>query len=198
MNSELVEYYRNLLIIQYSVLEKAPAHIRALIDVIMIFDLINEVRDGYNIDDAVGVQQDILGKYLGIDRNIPVSPFVLNDTDYRFYQRLKIIQNNSNHSTKSIVELVYQIFGTDLLFFDRYNMSIAYIFPASVEALVTTAKDLGLLPKPAAVGLSVSFTVDIENIFGYKEYGQSGPPWAIGYREYGQTVQGGMKEYGTT
>lgn len=198
MNSELIEYYRNLLIIQYSVLEKAPAHIRALIDVIMFFDLMIEVRDAYDIDTAVGVQQDILGKYLGIDRNIPVSPFVLSDTDYRFYQRLKIIQNNSNHSTKSIVELVFQIFGTDLLFFDRYNMSIAYIFPVAVEALVITAKDLGLLPKPAAVGLSVSFTVDITNIFGYKKYGTAGPAWAISYKRYGVAALGGMKKYGTT
>lgn len=196
MNSELIEYYRNLLIIQYSVLAKAPDHIRALIDVIMFFDLMIEVRNAYDIDTAVGVQQDILGKYLGIDRDIPVSPYILSDTDYRFYQRLKVIQNNSNHSTKSIVELVYQIFGTDLLFFDRYNMSIAYIFPASVETLVTTAKDLGLLPKPAAVGLSVSFTVDIENIFGYQRYGMTAPTWAISYKRYGVAAQGGMKKYG--
>lgn len=198
MNAELIEYYRNLLIIQYSGLEKAPDHIRALITVLMIFDLIISVKNGYNIDNAVGVQQDIIGKYLGIDRNVPVSPYVLNDTDYRFYQRLRLIQNNSNHSTKSIVELVYQIFGTDLLFFDRYNMSIAYIFPATVESLVILAKDLGLLPKPAAVGISVSFTVDINNIFGYKKYGMAAPPWAISYKRYGVAAAGGMKKYGTT
>lgn len=196
MNSELIEYYRNLLIIQYSVLENAPDHIRALIDVIMFFDLMEEVRDGYDIDTTVGVQQDIIGKYLGIDRNIPVSPFVLSDTDYRFYQRLKIIQNNSNHSTKSIVELVFQIFGTDLLFFDRYNMSIAYIFPESEQALVDLAKELKLLPKPAAVGLSLTYTTDINNIFGYRKYTGTTPPWTIGYRKYGGAKLGGMRKYG--
>lgn len=196
MNADLIEYYRDLLIIQYSVLEKAPDHIRALIDVIMIYDLIQDVKNAYDIETAVGVQLDVIGKYLGIDRNVPVSPFVLSDTDYRFYQKLKVIQNNSNHSTKSIVELVFQIFGTNLLFYDRYNMTIAYVFPESQKTLVDLARDIGLLPKPAAVGLSLTYTTDITNIFGYRKYTGTTPPWTIGYRKYGGAKLGGMRKYG--
>lgn len=195
-NLELVEYYKNLIIIQYSAKQKAVAHIEALIDIIMFYELMREVENAYDIDTAEGVQLDILGKYLGIDRNVPTSPFVLTDTDFRFYLKLKIIQNSSNHSTESIVGLVFQIFGTSLLFYDRYNMTIAYIFPESEKALVDLAVELKLLPKPATVGLSVTYTTDISKMFGYRKYTGTPPPWTIGYRKYGGAKLGGWRKYG--
>lgn len=195
-NEELIEYYRNLLIIQYTSKPKAVDHVKAVVKILIILELLVSVENAYDIDTAIGVQQDILGKYLGISRNVPAAPFILSDENYRFYQKLKIIQNNSNHSTKSIVELVYQIFGTDLIFYDRYNMTIAYVFPESQQALVDLAKELKLIPKPAAVGLSITYTTDIENIFGYRKYTGVTPLWTIGYRKYGGAKLGGWRKYG--
>lgn len=73
MNTELIQYYQNLLLIQYRK-PKANATITALVGLLMIYDLMIMVRDGYNIDTAVGHQQDIIGKYLGITRVVKGFP----------------------------------------------------------------------------------------------------------------------------
>ena len=74
-NSELVEYYKNLLIIQYLTKDKAPEHIKALMEIIIILELLIDVENGYNIETTVGKQQDIIGKYLGIDRVVTGTDF---------------------------------------------------------------------------------------------------------------------------
>ncbi len=70
MNSELIAYYVNLLILQYRTKPKAEAHIQALVSALMLYDVAVAVRDGFDIDTAVGPQMDILGKYLGASRII--------------------------------------------------------------------------------------------------------------------------------
>lgn len=239
MDSELILYYVNLLIIQYRTLPKASAHIAALIKQLMIYDLMIQVRDGYNLDDAVGVQLDILGKYLGNDRiitgtvftrdyfglvvygatapfdhepfiqygdTIPdvqwrryeednQSLFTLNDTEYRFFLKLKLIQNYSNASNKEIDLFLEQFFGDDVIFTDRENMTISYIFQDNVERLVTIAVSEGLLPKPATVGLSVAFVPDIENIYTMILYGGTTPDFGVGFSEYGGTPAGSWLTY---
>ena len=69
-NNELIEYYAKLLILQYKGMPKAEATIRAFLKIICILELIDSIEEGYNIDDAVGVQLDVLGKYIGVSRII--------------------------------------------------------------------------------------------------------------------------------
>ena len=75
MNAELIAYYLNLLIIQYISRPKARETIELLIGSLMIYDLMESVNQGYDIDTGEGVQLDVLGKYLGTDRNITGIPF---------------------------------------------------------------------------------------------------------------------------
>lgn len=65
---ELIEYYKNLLIIQYNNKPNAKATIEALIYAIVADSIILAVRDGYDVDTAVGEQLNTLGKYIGVDR----------------------------------------------------------------------------------------------------------------------------------
>jgi len=85
MNAELIEYYRDLLIIQYNSKPKASGFMRAVLNVIMIYDLIIAVRDGYNIDTSIGNQLDILGKYVGAKRYIPGTVFTRDYYGYAAY-----------------------------------------------------------------------------------------------------------------
>lgn len=66
--NEIVDYYSNLLIIQYHDKPKAVAHIQLLIQVLFASGVMLDVLNGYDIDTAVGHQLDIIGKYVGIDR----------------------------------------------------------------------------------------------------------------------------------
>lgn len=66
--SNIVDYYANLLIIQYHDRPKAQATIRLVTDLLLCDGIFQDIMDAYNIDTAVGHQLDILGKYIGTDR----------------------------------------------------------------------------------------------------------------------------------
>lgn len=149
-NAELIDYYVNLLIVQYKRQENAPEHIRALVETIIFLELIDAVRNGYDIDTAIGRQLDILGKYLGLQREA----LGLNDNDYRSYLKFKIIQNNSNSSLKEIDDLFYEFFPDEIFVnIDTGKMYIIYSFVNQDIDFVLTLIELGLIPKPAAVQL---------------------------------------------
>lgn len=239
-----IEYYANLLILQYRSKTKAPQHIRALLKMISIFELLQDIRDGFSVGNSIGAQQDIVGKYVGANRvvtgtaftrnywgyceygdsapfdfypymsygEIPPdvqirnykessqSLFTLNDEEFRSVIRMKIIQNNSNHSSKEIDEFIYKYFPTQAIFsdfIDRCNMTITYIFNEAMERIVDILISEKLLPKPAGVATLVSFTPDINHIFGYSNYSGSYPDFIVGYIEYGAVPQGGWLQYGS-
>ena len=68
MNSELIYYYVNLLIIQYHDKPNARALIYAIIRSLVIYDIMIQVREGFNIETAIGTQLDMLAKYIGVER----------------------------------------------------------------------------------------------------------------------------------
>lgn len=63
-----LDYYENLLIIQYAEKPKAKATARLLTETILADGIFLDVRDGYNLQNAVGVQLDTIGAWVGIDR----------------------------------------------------------------------------------------------------------------------------------
>ena len=66
---DLIQSYVNLLIIQYADKPNAKQQIEDYTRGIVNDDIFGQIQDAYNIDTAVGKQLDILGKYIGIDRN---------------------------------------------------------------------------------------------------------------------------------
>lgn len=66
--NDIVDYYSNLLIIQYTGQPKATAMIALMVNELIANGILFDIRDGYDIDSAVGVQLDILGKYIGVSR----------------------------------------------------------------------------------------------------------------------------------
>ena len=67
--NSLLDYYANLLIVQYNGKSKAAATIKMLANLILANLLILQIRDGFDWRTAVGVQLDIIGKWLGITRD---------------------------------------------------------------------------------------------------------------------------------
>ena len=84
-NSALIDYYTNLLIIQYHNKPKARATIEAMISEGMIYDLAILVRDGFNLETAVGAQLDIIGKYVGVNRVVTGTAFTRSYYGYAEY-----------------------------------------------------------------------------------------------------------------
>lgn len=145
------EYYEKLLIIQYNSKEKAKATIRLIAEQYASDGIIFDVENGYDINTAIGKQLDILGKYIGIDRFCDGTP--LNDDDYRFLLKLKIITNNTTNYAKDIDDLLFQFFGTTVRAIGGNDMSMNFFIEGINNDLALCAIDKGVLPVPMGVKL---------------------------------------------
>lgn len=63
-------YYADLLVAQYRTQPKARGMVSLLVKQAMIDDLAMQIMLAFSLDTAVGKQLDILGKYVGVSRNI--------------------------------------------------------------------------------------------------------------------------------
>lgn len=82
-----IEYYKNTLLSQWVNQVRARGTIGALVDCAVCDLLINDVRDAFDINIAVGPQLDILGEYIGFSRTVYgqiIRPY-FNLDDYGFY-----------------------------------------------------------------------------------------------------------------
>jgi hypothetical protein len=68
LTQELLEYYANLLIVQYNGKSKASQTIKLLADMLIAGCLIFQIRDAFDWKTAVGTQLDIIGKWVGVSR----------------------------------------------------------------------------------------------------------------------------------
>lgn len=240
----IINYYVNLLIIQYHDKPKARATIAAFINALIANGIALDVRDGYNLETAVGVQLDVIGKYAGIDRfykaqildnyfaftnydeisidplkfgfsnyanygtivsngwltydNIISSNFKLDDDSYRQLIKLKIIQNNSNHSHKSIDDSMFKFFGYSVVPSSSGDMHMYYFIPVTSSALIQAAADKQVLPRPMGVG--AGYVIQEEPFFAFADYEKSSfttDPGIEGYSTYldYDTKEGEMLTY---
>ena len=202
-NQDLIDYYSALLILQYKNLPNAKATVQAVIEIIMIYEIIESVKNGYDIDTAIGVQLDILGKYIGISRNIDGIDFtrtyfgyltyaetppktgisgyanytdpvpdvqfrmyseeggdvlVLNDEEYRLFQKLRSDINDSNASLYDIDNLLLELFEGAASVSDPGTMELTYTFPTDKTRIVTIANSVGLIPQPMGVNVIINFS----------------------------------------
>lgn len=81
-NEALVTDYSNALLMQYVNKPNAYATVKEFVNALMIYDLAIAVRDGYDPATVIGVQADIIGKYLGILR--VVKGFILQSSNFSY------------------------------------------------------------------------------------------------------------------
>lgn len=206
--------YTKLIIIQYKGKEKAYKTIELYVKELFADDVYFQVQDAFNLETAVGVQLDILGKYVGIDRfykgqeldgqdffsmtnyaddpaqkgfsdytnfesksgrfltysNILSNNLKLNDDDFRFLIKLKIIQNNIDHSHKSIDESIKEFFGNEVIPSSKLDMTMDYFIPANASEIINVAVEKNLLPRPMGVGISVLIKKQQSKMFGFTDY----------------------------
>lgn len=156
---QIAKQYVELLIIQYQDQEKARQHIESNALALLSNGILFDIRDAFDIETAVGVQLDILGKYIGIDRSgeqqtISTITQILDDDNYRFVLKLRIIQNNINHSESAIDTAVNNAFEGKLIpSGSDGDMLMTYIVDDDILTSAQIAFKKGVLPKPLAVSL---------------------------------------------
>ena len=78
----------------------------------------------------------------------------LNDNDFRLLIKLKILQNNSNHSWANLNDSLYKIFGNTIYIGTNGAMHMAYFVPDTLTPLIKAAASKGVLPRPLGVTIS--------------------------------------------
>lgn len=229
---QIIDYYVNLLIIQYHNQPKAKAMISFVISELLVKAIAFDVQDGYDLDTAVGVQLDVLGKYAGIDRfykdltlvdyfslvaysevaGPPPTPprygftdyahyatdppagtliysdmiagnFTLGDDAFRTLIKLKILQNNSNHSDKDIDDITFEFFGNTVWPEDMGNMHMAYFVTPESNQLIDAAIYKKLLLRPMTVG-AVIVTGVTGLMFAFGDYNNYESVYGHGLTDY--------------
>lgn len=237
-----IDYYANLLIIQYNGKAKAAATVELNIRTLLSDNIVSQVQDGYDLETAIGVQLDVLGKYIGTDRfftssgeligdffsmtsyatlgsdtDVGMTDFanydtdiggfakysnlstsdILDDDDYRLILKLKIVQNNSDHSHGSIDNGLFNFFGEGLVMSANNNMTMIYFVSGANLPIALIAFAKGVLPRPMGVKLNGLIQRDTK-IFGYTNYNRTTIPDDItGFTNYtdGFTKEGELLTY---
>lgn len=173
--ADIIEYYANLLILQYIKKPKATATVKAFVAPLVMDFMPLAVQEAFNVNTAIGVQLDVIGKYVGASRrgNTFDGPVTLDDESYRTLIKLVIIKNNSGSSLATIQSLLAANFPGLILVSDNQTMGLNYLIietlgtPELLEILV----EGGYLPKPMGVQVSaVIVPAHLNPFFGFRTY----------------------------
>lgn len=174
-DGQLQTYYANLLILQYRSKPKAFATIRAVAKAAIINQIPLAVQDAFNLDTAIGVQLDVLGKYAGVTRNGYdfSGPVTLDDENFRQLIKIQIIQNSSGSSLADIDNLLEIFFENVIFVFDHKDMRMSYYIDSN-EVSTELAEFFvmgGFLPRPMGVQLSaIIYAPVLDTFFGFRTY----------------------------
>lgn len=177
---DLINYYANLLILQYIGKPKAFATIQLLVTPIVMNQLPIQVQNAFNPATAVGVQLDVLGKYAGVTRSgygLQGQAITLDDSDFAKLIQMATISNVSGSSLFDIQKLLQVYFAGEVFVFDYANMQMSYLITTAVDLnLVELFITEGLLPKPMGVQLaSVIYGPNVGDFFGFRTYLAANP-----------------------
>lgn len=205
--------YENLLIVQYSDKPKAAATVALIVNQYKkSFDVIEQFEIAFDLDTAVVKQLDVLGKIVGISRNIEgiipkvffgffgnpnangfsLAPFYtldqqkytdtqLNDSDYRFFIRMKIAKNHAkatmaDDNGSNLKHIIFSMFDGYAYMVDNKDMTVTiYIENSPKSYLLPYAITLDLIPLPQAVD------VKYISITAREPFGFSNNPNSLGF-----------------
>jgi hypothetical protein len=181
---DLINYYANLLILQYIGKPKAYATIQAWATSALLTQsslssptLALALQDAFDLlyTPANGVQLDTLGKYLGVSRNGNGinGAITLSDSDFLSLIQFATLVNNSGSSLYDIQNAINTVFPGEILVYDYQNMRMSYLISSTIgsQNLVQIAVNEGLLPVPMGVQLaSVIYAPIINMFFGFRTY----------------------------
>lgn len=179
-DDELVEYYAKLLILQYAGKPKAVATVSALVREAIMNQLPIQVGQAFDLETAVGVQLDVVGKYAGVVRTGYdfTGPITLDDDDFRSLIKMAIVKNNAGSSLSDIQDLLNFFFPGTFLVFDYQNMQMDYFFSAEIGSVQLAEMFVrnGLLPKPMGVLVgALIYAPTINNFYGFRTFTYQSP-----------------------
>ena len=199
---QLINYYTNLLIKQYWNKPKARATIELFINnrILLYNNILKNFIDSFNVKTAMGKQLDMIGAitgvsrvYEGIEFTDTPAPNQLDDETYRLLILMKIINNYSMNSIKSIADGVYNFLNDKLVFVNNTDMTISYIIfgeNQSDNIIKIIVKNRNILPAPAGVWVNYIVRITDNKIFGFSKNNGIEQEFISGFSTNNNLVEG--------
>ncbi|MDQ0202467.1 DUF2612 domain-containing protein [Pectinatus haikarae] len=130
------------------------------------------LSDYFDLDLAMGKQEDILGIIIGANRTLNFQPNkglspVLDNFAYRNLLKAKIAQNMWKGGINDLKKLWNILFGSGIIIQDNQDMTIDIVtIGSNFDQITKNMIQQGLIiPKPLSVGVNYYFSDDA--VFGY-------------------------------
>lgn len=136
-----------------------------------IFSVAVGVDDEFDLDNAVGAQQDILGDIVGQSRTVDFQPDkglspVLDNYTYSNLLKAKIAKNMWKGRIEDLREIWLTLFGKPIIIQDNQDMTIDVVVVGIYDQMTKNLIQQGyIVPKPQSVSLNYAFSDDA--VFGY-------------------------------
>jgi len=168
-----IQKYLNLVTSQHTNKPKFTAWLTAVLEKVDdATNLANDIYTYFDLDSAVGAQQNVLGDIVGVKREVPFQPSdgsspVLDDDTFLLVIQAKIAQNMWDGTISQIYDLFDTLFPLQkLVVTDNQDMTMsALVFgmnPGIQQDLVANGY---IVPKPQGVLLNYAFPAN--PVFAY-------------------------------
>lgn len=135
-----------------------------------IFSLGISIDDEFDIDLAMGSQEDMLGEVADIKRLLPYQPVsqpspVMDNETYRAMLKARIARNLWKGNVESMEDVWQTLFGTRIAIQDNQDMTITVTLDSYPRSLQENIIHGLIIPKPQSVRVNclANFSADIEN-----------------------------------
>lgn len=131
----------------------------------------NSINSAFDIDNAAGIQLDVIGEILGRSRSLPFQPSdgsapTLSDSNYQIALKAKISQNQWDGTIPTIYDIWNNLFSDiSINIVDNQNMTMDVLIDTNgqIEPVITEMLAAGyIIPKPAGVGLTI---IEVSKVF---------------------------------
>ena len=170
-----LSYYLSLLTSEYRLAPNLNAWLRQLLEPMDdTTNCLSTVTPAFDLDQAEGVQLDVLGAIIGQSRTVAfqpsagVSPVLVDDT-YRLLLRASIAQNQWDGTVNSLQSLWQTLFpGGTIRIVDNQNMSATVVMSGAFSSISQDLISHGyIVPRP--MGVQYTYIYGNLPIFGTDE-----------------------------
>lgn len=168
----LIDSYKDLITSQHRDKPKYMATVTALLRASEdVFSLGVMMDEAFDLDAAVGAQEDRLGVIVGANRRLPFQPEKnlspeLDNEAYRNLLKARIVQNLWKGGIEDLKTAWDTLFGSGIIIQDNQDMTIDVVVVGIADQITKDMILQGLIvPKPQSVRVNFHFSAGA--VFGY-------------------------------
>ena len=168
--SGLVDSYKALITSQHRLRPKYMATVESFLQYCEdIYATAVYLDDEFDLDLAVGAQEDVLGILVGASRELDWQPHTqptatLNDDDYRILLKARIAKNHWKGGIEDLQTIWRTLFDEDIVIIDNQDMTIEVQIRNVPSSVVHEMIYMGMIvPKPQSVGINYHFVRSLDS-----------------------------------